>query len=342
MRSIIILMALLLAMASGTALALPLEGSNENATVVIFGSSRTPVEDENVTLEILKVDVGLMGAENASYELVDQNDLVYTPGLYRSLSSGKQAVYFLTEWDSLFKLINVTPEGSDPILINWWMTPNASNDRTKIRYYGITDSSINSDEQMLVLQVSVENIGDQSIYVTPFNFTIFDQWGWPYQPSLGFDAETVAPSSGTDRLLLGFTGLSPVFRPAALAYDYGTPGEMVIEFEKDYVPLSDELVYGNVSASHAAGNDTSAQAEVALAAPEVQPANQTDEAVAADQAPESQNSSIKLSGLQEKIAASKARLDAKMGELDKKNQGANDTATSSMAVNNSTATTTSL
>ena len=66
MRSIIILMALLLAMASGTALALPLEGSNENATVVIFGSGRTPVEDENVTLEILKVDVGLMGAENAS------------------------------------------------------------------------------------------------------------------------------------------------------------------------------------------------------------------------------------------------------------------------------------
>ncbi|HPM26311.1 MAG TPA: DUF4352 domain-containing protein, partial [Methanothrix sp.] len=267
MRSIIILMALLLAMASGTALALPLEGSNENATVVIFGSSRTPVEDENVTLEILKVDVGLMGAENASYELVDQNDLVYTPGLYRSLSSGKQAVYFLTEWDSLFKLINVTPEGSDPIYINWWMTPNASNDRIKIRYYGITDSSINSDEQMLVLQVSVENIGDQSINVTPFNFTLFDQWGWPYQPTLGFDAETVAPSSGTDRLLLGFTGLSPVFRPAALAYDYGTPEGMVIEFEKDYVPLSDELVYGNASASHAAGNDTRAQGEVAAEAP---------------------------------------------------------------------------
>ena len=339
MRSIIILMALLLAMASGNALALPLEGSNENATVVIFGSSRTPVEDENVTLEILKVDVGLMGAENASYELVDQNDMVYTPGLYRSLSSGKQTIYFLTEWDSLFKLINVTPEGSDPILINWWMTPNASNDRTKIRYYGITDSSINSDEQMLVLQVSVENIGDQSIYVTPFNFTIFDQWGWPYQPSLGFDDETIAPSSGTDRLLLGFTGLSPVFRLAALAYDYGTPREMVIEFERDYVPLSDELVYGNALASHAASNDTSAQGEVAAAAPVAQSANQTEQAASPEQAPESQNESIKLSDLEEKIAASKARLNAKMGELDKMNQGANDTATSTMAVNNSTATT---
>ena len=337
MRSIIILMALLLAMASGTALALPLEGSNENATVVIFGSSRTPVEDENVTLEILKVDVGLMGAENASYELVDQNDLVYTPGLYRSLSSGKQAVYFLTEWDSLFKLINVTPEGSDPILINWWMTPNASNDRTKIRYYGITDSSINSDEQMLVLQVSVENIGDQSIYVTPFNFTIFDQWGWPYQPSLGFDAETVAPSSGTDRLLLGFTGLSPVFRPAALAYDYGTPGEMVIEFEKDYVPLSDELVYGNVSASHAAANDTSAQAFVAAAAAAaVQTANQTEEAAAAEQPPASE-AAAKISNIKQMVAASEARLAATREGLDQVNPDSNDTSLSAEALNNSTA-----
>ncbi|MBP7070781.1 MAG: hypothetical protein KBA97_06880 [Methanothrix sp.] len=336
MRSIIILMALLLAMASETALALPLEGSNENATVVIFGSSRTPVEDENVTLEILKVDVGLMGAENASYELVDQNNLVYTPGLYRALSSGKQAVYFLTEWDSLFKLINVTTEGSDPILINWWMTPNASNERIKIRYYGITDSSINSDEQMLVLQVSVENLGGQSIYLTPFNFTLFDQWGWPYQPTLGFDAETLAPSSGTDRLLLGFTGLSPVFRPAALAFDYGTPEEMVIDFENGYVPLSDELVYGNISASDATANDTSARTEVAPAAPAVQTANQTEEAAAAEQPPASE-ATAKISNIKQMVAASEARLAATREGLDQVNQDSNDTSLSAEALNNSTA-----
>ncbi|HQE96669.1 MAG TPA: hypothetical protein PKY20_00625 [Methanothrix sp.] len=336
MRSIIILMALLLAMASETALALPLEGSNENATVVIFGSSRTPVEDENVTLEILKVDVGLMGAENASYELVDQNNLVYTPGLYRALSSGKQAVYFLTEWDSLFKLINVTPEGSDPILINWWMTPNASNERIKIRYYGITDSSINSDEQMLVLQVSVENLGGQSIYLTPFNFTLFDQWGWPYQPTLGFDAETLAPSSGTDRLLLGFTGLPPVFRPAALAFDYGTPEEMVIDFENGYVPLSDELVYGNISASDATANDTSARTKVAPAAPAVQTANQTEEAAAAEQPPASE-ATAKISNIKQMVAASEARLAATREGLDQVNQDSNDTSLSAEALNNSTA-----
>jgi len=329
-------MALLLAMASGTALALPLEGSNENATVVIFGSSRTPVEDENATLEILKVDVGLMGAENASYELVDQNNLVYTPGLYRSLSSGKQTIYFLTEWDSLFKLINVTPDGSNPIHINWWMTPNASNERIKIRYYGITDSSINSDEQMLVLQVSVENLGGQSIYLTPFNFTLFDQWGWPYQPTLGFDAETVAPGTGTDRLLLGFTGLSPVFRPAAMAYDYGAPEEMVIDFENGYVPLSDELVYGNISASDATANDTSARTKVAPAAPAVQTANQTEEAAAAEQPPASE-ATAKISNIKQMVAASEARLAATREGLDQVNQDSNDTSLSAEALNNSTA-----
>jgi len=341
MRSTIIIMALLLAMASGTALGAPLQGSNDNATVVIFGSSRMPVEDENSTLEILKVDAGLMGADNASYELLDQNNTAYYPGLYRPLSSGKQTVYFLTEMDSLFKLINVTPEGSDPIYINWWMTPNSSNNRTKIRYYGITDSSVNSDEQMLVLQVSVQNLGSESIYVTPFNFTLFDQWGWPYHPAMGFDAESVAPGTGTDRLLLGFTALSPVFRASALAYDYGTPEQMVIEFEKDYVPLSDEVVYGAASSGNATGNETSAPAEKAEAAATAQTAiqaEQTEQTATAEQAPAS-NASARVSSIKDMVAATEARLAATRQGLDQKNQAANETANSTAALSNSTATT---
>ena len=29
-----------------------------------------------------------------------------------------------------------------------------------------------------------------------------------------------------------------------MAYDYGTSNQIIIDFDKDYVPLSDELVYG--------------------------------------------------------------------------------------------------
>lgn len=336
MRSIIISIALLLAMTSGTALGLPLQGSNDNATVVIFGFSRMPVEDENSTQEILKVDVGLMGADNASYELRDQNDLAYYPGLYRPLSSGKQTVYFLTEIDSLFKLINVTPEGSNPIYINWWITPNASNDKIKVRYYGITDSSVNSDEQMLVLQVSVQNMANQSIYVTPFNFTLFDQWGWNYRPTMGFDAQNVAPGSGTDKLLLGFTALPPVFRPAALAYDYGTPQAMVIEFERDYVPLSDELVYGAASASNSVVNNVSAQTEMAAAAPLAQMENQT--AASVEKPPANNSAAAKISSIKDMVAASEARLAATRQGLNQTNQDDKDAAISTAALNNSTAT----
>ncbi len=338
MRSIIIFMALVLAMAWGTALALPLEGSNENATAVIFASSRVPVED-NATLEILKVDVGLMGAENASYQLLDQDGLVHSAGRVESLSSGRQIVYFLSEMDRLFKLINVTPDGSDPIYIKWWMTPNASNDKLKVRYYGIVDNLIYSAKpQEIVLQVSVENIGSENINLTPFNFTLLDQWQWHYLPTeANFDPEVIGPGDATDRLLLAFYNLSPAVRPAYLVYDLGAPDQIVIDLEKDFVPLSDELVYGNASVNNA--NDTSAQAEVENVAPEAQSANQTEEAVAPEQAPESQNGSIKLSALDEKIAASKARLNAKMGELDKKNQESSDAAISTAAANNSTAAT---
>ncbi len=244
--------------------------------------------------------------------------------------------------DRLFKLINVTPDGSDPIYIKWWMTPNASNDKLKVRYYGIVDNLIYSAKpQEIVLQVSVENIGSENINLTPFNFTLLDQWQWHYQPTeANFDPEVIGPGDATDRLLLAFYNLSPAVRPAYLVYDLGAPDQIVIDLEKDFVPLSDELVYGNASVSNA--NDTSAQAEVENVAPEAQSANQTEEAVAPEQAPESQNGSIKLSALDEKIAASKARLNAKMGELDKKNQESSDAAKSTMAANNSTATATSL
>ena len=193
----IIVLALLLALAFGTAQATPLQGSDGNSTVTLFGASRTPLDDENSTQEILKVDVGLMGAENATYQLVDADNNIYQAGLYKPLSSGKQLVYFLTPKDSLFKLVNVTPTGGKPIYINWWATPKGSNDNLIVRYYGITDWLINPDEQGIVVQVRVQNNGTQNLIVSPENFTLLDQWGWPYHPSLGFDPEIIGPQNAT-------------------------------------------------------------------------------------------------------------------------------------------------
>ncbi len=331
----IIVLALMLALALGTAQATPLQGGDGNATVVLFGATRTPLEDENATQEILKVDVGLMGAENATYQLVDDHNNIYLPGLYKPLSSGKQTVYFLTTKDSLFKLLNVTPAGGKPIYINWWATPKGSNDRMVLRYYGITDWLINPDEQGIVVQVRVQNNGTQKLIVSPENFTLMDQWGWPYRPTLGFDPEIVEPQKPTSRVLLGFTGISLLSRPVALAYDYGASNQIVILFERDYVPLSDELVYG--------ANATKSAAAIVPAPAAVLPTSNPAAQNVAVPVPANETKETKKLSIKDKLAASKARLAATKVSLDKKTPDTNVTAnTSSNASNSSSSISTGL
>ena len=326
----IIVLTLMLALALGTAQATPLQGGDGNATVVIFGATRTPLEDENATQEILKVDVGLMGTENATYQLVDADNNIYLPGLYKPLSSGKQLVLFLVPKDSLFKLINATPESGKPININWWATPKGSNERMVLRYYGITDWLINPDEQGIVVQVRVQNNGTQKLIVSPENFTLLDQWGWPYRPTLGFDQEIVEPQKATSRLLLGFTGVSLLSRPAALAYDKGASNQIIIMFERDYVPLSDAAVYGANATKSAA---VIVPAPVAVL-PTLNPATQN---VAVQAPAKSETTGTKKLSIKDQLAASKARLAATKMSLDKKTPDTNGTAnsTSSNASNSS-------
>lgn len=327
----LIVITLLLAFAFGTAAAIPLQGGDESATVVLFGASRTPLEDGNTAQEILKVDVGLMGTENATYQLVDADNNIYLPGLYKPLSSGKQTVYFLTATDSLFKLINVTPEGGAPISINWWVTPKGSNENLVIRYYGITDWLVNSDEQAIVVQVRVQNNGNQNQYISPENFTLLDQWGWPYHPTLGFDPEIVGPQDATDHVLLGFTGISPVSRPAALAYDYMASNQIIIEFERDYVPLSDEVVYGaDYKASAATVEPAPVEPTPVVALPTE---NQTAQSET-EQAPANTNASTKISSIKEKVAASQARLAATRANLDQQTPDTDATASASNNTSN--------
>jgi len=231
----LIVMALLFALVTGVCQASVLQGGDQNATVVLIGAHRMPnLADENGTTEILKVDVGLMGADNATYQLLDADNNWMEPYKYIQLSSGRQDIFFLIPSDSLFKLINVTPAGGKPIYLNWWATPKGSSNKVIVRYYGITDWQMSDYEQGIVVQVRVQNNGTESITVTPENFTLFDQWGWPYYPTAGFDSEVVAPGEAqSGRVLVGFTGVSLQSRPAALAYDYNTPDQVVIDFERD-------------------------------------------------------------------------------------------------------------
>ena len=306
----LIILAFLLALAFGTAQAYPLQGSDGTATVTLFGSIRTPLE-ESASMEILKVDIGLMGTENATYKLMDANNSVYEPGLYKTLSSGRQLVYFLIPKDDLFKLITATPQGGKSININWWARPKVSNGNLIIRYYGITDWLTNQNEegiivQSIVVQVTAQNNGTQDLLFSPENFTLLDQWGWPYNPTAGFDSEIIGPQKTTPRVLLGFTNISLFSKPAALVYDYNTAHPVVIDFEKDFVPLTDSAVYG----ANATKSATTVQSALPAQAPTVvttpaPAANQTNQNASA---PANNSTGIKLTSLKDKIAAVQLRL----------------------------------
>jgi hypothetical protein len=264
-------------------------------------------------MEILKVDIGLIGTENATYKLMDQNNSVYEPGLYKTLSSGRQLVYFLIPKDDLFKLITATPLGGKSININWWARPKVSNENLIIRYYGIADWLTNPDEQGIVVQVTAQSNVTQTQFVGPENFTLLDQWGWPYNPTLGFDPEIVGPQKATGRLLVGFTPISLFSKPAALVYDYNTAHPVLIDFEKDFVPLTDSAVYGaNATTSATTTVPAPAVPATALSAPTstavstpAPAANQTNQTASA---PANNSTGIKLTSLKDKIAAVHSRL----------------------------------
>jgi hypothetical protein len=310
----LIILALLLALTATTAWAVPLQGSDGNATVVLFGSTRTPLADENATQEILKVDIGLVNTENATYELVDQNDKTYPPGLFKTLQEKRHLVYFLVPQDDLFKLIRVIPTGGKSFNINWWATPKSAGGDVVVRYYGISDWLINPDEQGVVVQVRVANNGTKDLYLTPENFTLLDQWGWPYLPTLGFDPEVIGPQkASSDRVKVGFTGISLLSKPAALAYNYGSSSQVLINLENDLVALTDDKVYG-ANATQNATSSASAPSSSENAAL-VQPSSNQTQSQAASAGNETNKTAsataTKLGSLKEQIAASKARLAGK-------------------------------
>lgn len=306
----LIVPAFLLALAMGTAGAYPLQASDGNATVVLFGSIRMPYE-LNDSEEILKVDTGLVGAENATYQIVEQYNAVYDPVMYKPLNEGRQLVYFVVPKDSLFKMITVTPAGGRPLNINWWATPKAGNEDLLIRYYGITDWLLNPDEQGIVVQVRGQNNGTRDVVFSPENFSLIDQWGWAYSATAGFDTEVIATGKASpDRVLVGFSGISLQSRPAALVYDINGMSPIVINFESDYLQLTNEQVYGTAEAENVSAAQPAGQVQAIPVAPAA--TNESEVAGAPANNTTAQNATV-ASNINSSVMGTRARL-AEMSE----------------------------
>jgi hypothetical protein len=307
-----------LMLALGLSQAYPLQGGDGNVKATLFGAVRIPLQDQNATEEILKLDVGFTGTKNATYELVDDDNYAISPSLYKNLQTGRQLLYFIIPKDDLFKLLKVTPDGGAPFNINWWATPKGIKGDAILRYYGITDWIWDSDQQAVVFELRVGNNGTRPFYLGPENFTLLDQWGWNYYPVVGFEPTVIEPQMATGRVKVGFSGISLQSRPAMLAYDYASPNQIIIDLEKDAGPLSDALVYGsNASETQAppaasvvpsTATQTISPAENQYSpAPAATAQNQTGEGQQ-NQTLQNQTTEKKILSLKDQINASKNRL----------------------------------
>jgi hypothetical protein len=251
MRSIAL--AFMLLVVIGAAQAYSLNGGNGNVKCTLFGAYEIPIPgaDPNATIKeyALKVDVGLIGSRNATYELVDGNDNIYHPDLAKSkaLQPGRQQIVFVVPptGDAIgggFKLLRVSPSEGQPFAINWWKTPKKILGDVILRYYGMTDLQMGPDEQSMTFDVKIQNNGTTSIPISPENFTLVDQWGWEYYTIEGFGPVNLEAKKSA-RVKVIFTSLSLLSKPSVLAYDY-LGNQIAIDLEKDTGPLSDAVVYG--------------------------------------------------------------------------------------------------
>jgi hypothetical protein len=248
-----IALAFMLAVFVGAAQAYPLIGGSGDVKCTLFGAYEIPIPgtDSNATAKeyTLKVDVGLIGSRNATYELVDGNDNVYHPdqARYKALQPGRQQVVFVVPptGDAIgggFKLLRVSPSEGQPFAINWWKTPKKILGDVILRYYGVTDLQMGADEQSVTFGVSIQNNGTASFPIGPENFTLVDQWGWEYYTLEGFSSANLEAKKSA-RVKVIFTNLSLLSKPSVLAYDY-LGNQIAIDLEKDTGPLSDAVVYG--------------------------------------------------------------------------------------------------
>ena len=279
MRLIALAFALVLAL--GFAQAYPLSGGTAAVNCTLFGATKVPVPgtDPNATVQnyVLKVDVGLLGTRNATFELVDSKDRVYSPDpsmswTFQPISESyiRQLLAFVVPSDALFKLFKVSPSVGDPFAIKWWKTPKKSQGDIILRYYGVVDTRTNPNEQSVTYEVGIQNNGTKSTVINPLNFTLLDQSGWEYYTMYGFGESYLGPKNST-KVKVNFSSLSYLSRPVALAFDYLTSNQIVFDLDKDTGPLTDAQVYGtNVPSTATTATSTVAPPAAVVAAPTVQ------------------------------------------------------------------------
>lgn len=111
-------------------------------------------------------------------------------------------------------------------------------------------------------------------------------------------------------MLVGFSGISLQSRPAALVYGYYTESPIVIDFDLDNLPLTNEQVYGTAGAENVSAVQPAMQAQAIPVAPSA--TNESAVAGAPANNTTAQNATV-ASNINSSVSSTKARLAAARG-----------------------------
>jgi hypothetical protein len=247
-------LALTLILALSLAEGYPLHGSNGAVNCTIFGAYKTPFTPGDVNAGknmIYNVDIALVRANatdsstvNAVYTLTDGNDKVYElrKDYTNDLQPGRLMLGFVVPKEAVIKSLTVDPlklEDGDQFVIPFDELINSSNGKATLLYYGILSSKSEANRRAVEFDISVSNNDTSRLSLSSKNFTLIDQWGWRYSSQAfnkysgeGFPVVELLPNQ-TIRSGVLFNYLSPISRPAMLAYEYNNTSSIVIDIDSE-------------------------------------------------------------------------------------------------------------
>lgn len=247
-------LALTLMLALALAKGYPLQGSNGAVNCTVFGAFKnqfTPGDLNAGKNIIFNVDVGLVRANatdnttmKATYTLIDGNDKAYTTreDYSKDLQPGRWVLGFVVPKEAVAKSLIVDPykpEDGDQFIIPFEKLINSSNGKATLLYYGILSTKSEPNRRSMEFDIGISNNDTSRLSVSWKNFSLIDQWGWRYDSKAynkyngeGFPAVELLPNQ-TIRSGILFNYLSPLSRPAKLAYEYNNTSSIVIDIDPE-------------------------------------------------------------------------------------------------------------
>lgn len=233
MRTLLLLLALVLLVAS--AFAFPLKGGNGQVNAEVFGVLPGETLNNNAAqqhkTQVMDVDV-FYDSPLQKATIVDSEDKFYDCDRIRGIESqfssqlgsniqentGRVFFEFEVPQGIEIKRLKLTPFVGDPFSINWDKVPEVSSSSLEMKFYGAnknTNGGMQGLSDVWNFDVKITNNDTKKMDISSDAFTILDQYGWFYK-AIG-DKNTLMPGESM-RLDIRST-MSKLSRPVALKYD---------------------------------------------------------------------------------------------------------------------------